>query len=48
MMHGRIAKSGNTGTQFLIVSKADLIASKRAAGRPIDLDDVRLLEEPLA
>ena len=27
-----------------VVSRADLIASKRAAGRPIDLEDVKLLE----
>ena len=32
------------GQQFFIVSKEDLIRSKRAAGRDIDLDDVRLLE----
>jgi hypothetical protein len=29
---------------FYVVSKADLIASKRAAGRAKDLEDVRLLE----
>jgi predicted nucleotidyltransferase len=29
---------------FFILSKDDLIASKRAAGRKIDLEDVRLLE----
>ena len=29
-----------------VLSKADLIASKRAAGRPVDLEDVRLLELP--
>lgn len=29
---------------FYIVSKDDLIASKRAAGREVDLEDVRLLE----
>jgi hypothetical protein len=32
------------GDQFFVVSKEDLIRSKRAAGRPIDLEDVRLLE----
>ncbi len=31
------------GQVFFIVSKNDLIASKQAAGRPIDLEDVRLL-----
>lgn len=29
---------------FHVVSRADLIASKRAAGRQVDLEDVRLLE----
>jgi len=29
---------------FFVVSKQDLIRSKRAAGRPVDLEDVRLLE----
>jgi hypothetical protein len=32
------------GQTFYVVSRADLIASKRAAGRKIDLEDVRLLE----
>ncbi len=30
--------------QFLVVSRKDLIASKRAAGRSVDLEDVRSLE----
>ena len=34
------------GQDFFIVSREDLIASKRAAGREVDLDDVRLLELP--
>ena len=29
---------------FEVVSRDDLIASKRAAGREVDLEDVRLLE----
>jgi hypothetical protein len=29
---------------FHVVSRADLIASKKAAGRPVDLEDVRMLE----
>jgi len=33
------------GQSFYVVSRADLIAAKRAAGRPIDLEDARLLEE---
>ena len=33
------------GQEFYILSKADLISAKRAAGRPKDLEDVRLLEE---
>lgn len=32
------------GQSFYILSLPDLIASKRAAGRPQDLEDVRLLE----
>lgn len=32
------------GQEFFIVSKEHLIRSKRAAGRDIDLNDVRLLE----
>ena len=30
--------------QLFVLSKKDLIASKRAAGREVDLEDVRLLE----
>lgn len=32
------------GQIFCVLSKNDLIASKRAAGREVDLEDVRLLE----
>ena len=32
------------GQEFFVVSKEDLVASKRAAGRQVDLDDVRMLE----
>ena len=32
------------GQAFYVVSRDDLIASKRAAGRAVDLEDVRLLE----
>ena len=32
------------GQAFYVASRAAVIASKRAAGRPVDLDDVRLLE----
>ena len=32
------------GQTFHVVSRADLIASKRASGRAVDLEDVRLLE----
>lgn len=32
------------GQTFYVVSRDDLIASKRATGRDIDLEDVRLLE----
>jgi predicted nucleotidyltransferase len=34
------------GQDFFIVSREDLIASKRAAGREVDLNDVRQLELP--
>jgi len=34
------------GQEFFILSKEDLVASKRAAGRDVDLEDVRLLELP--
>lgn len=32
------------GQTFWVVSKPDLLAAKRASGRPKDLEDVRLLE----
>lgn len=32
--------------EFFILSREDLISSKRAAGRDVDLEDVRLLELP--
>ena len=32
------------GQEFYVVSKADLIATKRASGREIDLSDIKLLE----
>jgi hypothetical protein len=32
------------GQEFFVISKTELIASKKSAGRPIDLDDVRMLE----
>lgn len=32
--------------EFFILSKKDLISSKRAAGRAVDLEDIRLLETP--
>ena len=34
------------GQEFNVVSREDLIASKRASGRDVDLEDVRLLELP--
>ena len=34
------------GQDFLILSREDLIRSKRAVGTPVDLEDVRLLELP--
>jgi tRNA nucleotidyltransferase/poly(A) polymerase len=32
------------GQELHVVSRDDLVRSKRAAGRPVDLEDVRLLE----
>ena len=34
------------GQTLNVVSREDLVSSKRAAGRPVDLEDVRLLELP--
>jgi len=34
------------GQKFFVLSRADLVASKLAAGRPVDLEDVRLLRPP--
>jgi len=34
------------GQSFYVASREDLISSKKAAGRTVDLDDVRLLELP--
>jgi hypothetical protein len=34
------------GQDFFILSKEDLIASKQASGRKVDLEDVRMLELP--
>ena len=34
------------GQDFFILSRDDLISSKRASGRDVDLEDVRLLEVP--
>jgi hypothetical protein len=35
------------GQTFYVASREDLISSKKAAGREIDLNDVRLLELPI-
>ena len=32
------------GQTFFVIARDDLIASKRASGRPIDFEDIRLLE----
>ena len=34
------------GQEFHVVSKEDLVSSKRAAARDVDMEDVRLLELP--
>ena len=41
---GRKETMNYQGQEFFVVSLADLLASKRAAGRAKDLEDVRLLE----
>ena len=41
---GRRSEMLYKGQVFLVVSRPDLIASKRASGRMIDLEDVRLLD----
>jgi hypothetical protein len=35
------------GQSFYVASREDLISSKEAAGRDVDLDDVRLLQLPI-
>jgi len=40
---GRRETMSYAGQSFDVVSKQDLIASKLAAGRPVDLEDARLL-----
>jgi hypothetical protein len=35
------------GQSFYIASREDLISSKKAVGRSVDLEDVRLLELPI-
>ena len=42
----RRVKMDYQGQVFIVAARDDLIASKRAAGRPVDLEDVRLLELP--
>lgn len=32
------------GVDLYVLCKADLVRSKRASGRPVDLDDIRMLE----
>ncbi len=41
----RVPVRTNDGTEFSVVSPKDLLASKKAAGRPKDLRDVEYLEE---
>ncbi len=41
----RREKMNYHGQEFYVLSKDDLIATKRAAGRDIDLEDIRLLED---
>lgn len=42
---GRRETMSYQGQVFYVVSREDLLASKRAAGREVDLEDVRMLEE---
>ena len=41
---GRCETMEYQNQKFFVASRQDLIASKRASGRPVDLEDVRLLE----
>lgn len=41
---GRCEKMACPGQTFFVVTRHDLITSKRAAARPRDLEDVRMLE----
>ena len=41
---GRRIERDVSGTKYWLLSRPDLIASKRAAARPKDLEDVRVLE----
>jgi predicted nucleotidyltransferase len=43
--HARRVDLDFRGVTVPVLSREDLIASKRAAGRPIDLEDARLLSE---
>ena len=36
----------STPGRIQVISKNDFVSSKRAAGRPVDLEDVRMLELP--
>ena len=41
----RVPVRTNEGTEYSVLSPKDLVASKKAAGRPKDLQDVKYLEE---
>ena len=43
---GRRQTMDYMGQGFHVISRSDLISSKRASGRPVDLEDARLLELP--
>jgi hypothetical protein len=40
----RCEKMNYRGQDFFVASRSDIVASKLASGRPIDLDDVRTLD----
>ena len=47
MAHGRREVGDLDGVEVAFISRQDLIANKRAVGRPEDLADIARLSDPL-